>query len=166
MIASPRAHRLASATAPVVPAALLRRLPRAAATAACAAAAAGLPRRAGAYLLLLRLDAPAEHGIARLAPAPLAPGWYAYAGSARGPGGIAARLGRHLAGPARAHWHIDRLTVRAAARLGLAYPDAGECALVAGLLAGGAFAPALPGFGASDCRTCASHLLRWVRRPQ
>jgi len=39
----------------------------------------------------------------------LEPGVYFYIGSARGPGGVLARLARHLVGEKRVWWHIDRL---------------------------------------------------------
>ena len=89
-------------------------------------------------------------------------GWYAYAGSARGPGGLRARLGRHFREEKPAHWHIDRLTPAAAALAGLAYPAEEECVLVSRLIGTGAFRAPLRGFGASDCRTCESHLLNWT----
>lgn len=34
-------------------------------------------------------------------------GWYAYVGSAFGPGGLKSRLNRHFYGSGRAHWNID-----------------------------------------------------------
>ncbi|WP_338468594.1 DUF123 domain-containing protein [Novosphingobium sp. ZN18A2] len=92
----------------------------------------------------------------------MAPGWYAYAGSAKGPGGIGARLARHFRKDKRIHWHVDRLTVAAADFAALALPDGTECAIVRGLEGTGRFAHALKGFGSSDCPRCRSHLLRWV----
>jgi Uri superfamily endonuclease len=118
-----------------------------------------LPPAPGAYVLILRLDGVHRFPF-RAATARLGPGTYLYAGSARGPGGIAARLGRHLAGPAKQRWHIDRVTPLAARRAGLALPGGDECRTVETLMAAGATIP-LPGFGASDCRTCPGHLLAW-----
>ena len=57
------------------------------------------------------------------------------------------------------HWHIDHLSSRAACIDVKTYPGGRECTLVADLLAGGATIP-LPGFGSSDCRDCAAHLVR------
>jgi len=54
-----------------------------------------LPKEAGAYLLLIDLDK-ALSGTIRHRAFTLPPGLYFYAGSARGPGGIAARVARHL----------------------------------------------------------------------
>ncbi len=122
--------------------------------------AAALPAAPGAYLLLLRLDLPVV-----VAPArrrfDLAPGWYVYAGSARGPGGIRARAGRHLRARGRPHWHIDRLVPLAGTRLVVPVPEGEECALAGSLGALPGFRVAAPGFGSSDCRRCPGHLFRF-----
>lgn len=123
-----------------------------------------LPSTSGAYVLVLMMEGAVKVGIAGRA-ARLEPGIYLYCGSARGPGGIRARLGRHLRGPARPRWHVDRISPLASRRDGLAVPDGSECALAAALADAGAIA-VVPGFGASDCRRCPSHLLRWPDRGQ
>lgn len=92
----------------------------------------------------------------------LAPGWLLYAGSARGPGGLRARLGRHLRPEKTRRWHIDWLTTAPGACL-WAYPFEGrgpsECTLIEHVLQWpGAFAP-ISGFGSSDCTRCRSHLV-------
>ena len=120
---------------------------------------ADIPKDKGAYLLLFRLDRPVDPS-RRNAGWHVEPGLYAYAGSAYGPGGLKARVGRHLASMKRLRWHIDHLTVGAASISALISPDAFECALVERLLASGAFDLPHPGFGSSDCRRCRSHLLR------
>lgn len=117
------------------------------------------PRDAGAYILLIRLEAilpldmPAFHGKS------LMPGHYAYCGNAYGPGRVRARVSRHLRADKPLRWHVDRLT--AAGRVEQAGFRIGgrECDLVGELLACGGLA-VLPGFGSSDCRTCTAHLLR------
>ena len=63
----------------------------------------------GTYILVLRSTEHCSVKVGRLGVLRLEPGYYAYAGSALGPGGVGARLGRHLRGPRRAHWHIDYL---------------------------------------------------------
>ncbi|MBB4305445.1 Uri superfamily endonuclease [Rhodobium orientis] len=120
-----------------------------------------LPRVPGAYVLVLGLAEPAALP-ARFGEATLPPGWYLYCGSARGPGGIAARLARHLRREKTLRWHIDTLTVAAAGTAAIAVPDGDECALVAKLSESGNIDVPVPGFGSTDCRTCASHLLRWT----
>jgi Uri superfamily endonuclease len=124
-------------------------------------AAQSIPEGGGAYLLILRLDRPHALNIPTLSAEFLPPGWYAYAGSARGPGGLSARIARHLETDKPVRWHIDRLTPAADPLLALAYPEADECALLSALLDHGAFTVPLAGFGSSDCRQCRSHLLRW-----
>lgn len=95
----------------------------------------------------------------RLGNPVLAPGIYVYAGSAFGPGGIRARVMRHLRAGNRPHWHIDHLS-GAAECIGVeGFPGRRECAIVAELLSAGAMVP-VTGFGSSDCRTCRAHLVR------
>lgn len=117
----------------------------------------------GAYLLLLHLDR--IDGL-RLPPrisGSIAPGWFIYAGSAHGPGGVRRRLSRHFRPDKKIHWHIDHLTARSDQSLAFAVPDAGECDLSARLIASGAFVPVIAGFGSSDCKSCTSHLLQPCR---
>lgn len=120
-----------------------------------AAAAPALP---GAYLLLIALPVPLCVVLPHRRATTLPPGRYLYAGSARGPGGLRARLARHLRADKKPHWHIDRLTAAGTVEGAWVIPGGSECALVAAL----AHLPVpLPGFGSSDCRTCVSHLLHW-----
>lgn len=128
-----------------------------------------LPPDPGSYVLVLRLDETLVL-TRRFAGHELAPGWYAYLGSARGPGGLRARLSRHLRKEKKARWHVDQLTMRAVEAWALPFADASdegaaeqmtECTLTQRLLAMEAFTSPLPGFGSSDCSRCASHLLMW-----
>ncbi|MBU6268899.1 MAG: DUF123 domain-containing protein [Sphingomonadales bacterium] len=89
-------------------------------------------------------------------------GWLVYAGSAYGPGGIGARVARHLRWGKAVKWHVDALTGAADWLGAVAVPGGRECDVVATLLANDGFETALAGFGSSDCRVCAGHLLRWV----
>ncbi len=110
----------------------------------------------GAYLLLIELDAPLT--VTSPAPVVLAPGRYAYCGSANGPGGIGARVRRHLRRRKATHWHVDRLTEAGRVVVVGVAPGGRECDLMARLLAlPGARVP-VPGFGSSDCRHCPAHL--------
>jgi len=120
-----------------------------------------LPAAPGTYALLIRVDAPLAICAGRLGAVALAAGWYVYTGSARGPGGLRARVARHLRPEKPRHWHIDALTCAApvAAVWAVASPERLECPWATALRAlPGAHLPAA-GFGASDC-ACPAHLAR------
>ncbi len=113
----------------------------------------------GAYVLLIELGAPLALEVASLPRAVLPAGRYAYCGSAYGPGGLKARIGRHLRADKVLRWHVDRLTAAGRIVDVRAVPDGRECDLLDRLLeAPGASVP-VPGFGSSDCRRCPAHLL-------
>lgn len=122
---------------------------------------ASLPAEPGVYALRLKLQNPCQvtfgHRIATL-PA----GDYLYVGSARGPGGLRARLGRHLTGAGRPHWHIDALRGWAEI-VGAYYCSAAlplECHWTRSLLALPRVSAPAPGFGSSDCPSgCMAHLV-------
>ncbi|WP_346894342.1 GIY-YIG nuclease family protein [uncultured Roseibium sp.] len=118
-----------------------------------------LPVGPGTYGLLLRLLQPVTLELARLGNPVLAPGLYLYCGSANGPGGVRARLGRHLRPDKAVRWHVDYLSCIAEEIAGFVVPETTECSLrqkASALL--NAQAP-VPGFGSSDCRICPAHLL-------
>jgi Uri superfamily endonuclease len=125
-----------------------------------------LPRRPGTYVLIVHLPRSRTIIVGKLGEFSFPGGWYAYAGSARGPGGLAARVARHRRETTTRHWHIDYL--RAHAEPVSVWHTVGsqrlECSW-AGALSElpGASAPA-PGFGASDCR-CPAHLVRFPVQP-
>lgn len=113
------------------------------------ATAAALPAIKGAYVLVIDIALPV---------AGLPPGRYLYCGSARGPGGIRARVSRHMRRGKTLRWHVDRLTEAGQVLGAWVFADGDECALVRQL----SYLPApLPGFGSSDCTACVSHLLAW-----
>ena len=117
-----------------------------------------MPDAPGAYALILRLVRDTRLDIRTLGRPVLPAGLYLYAGSARGSGGIRARVGRHLRQPKAAVWHIDRLTEAARVEAVIAFPGGRECVIAEFALAHGGRVP-IPRFGASDCRTCEAHLL-------
>ena len=121
-------------------------------------AAAELSQEPGAYALVIALDAPLVLDIPRFAGCVLPPGTYVYCGSAYGPGGLRARIGRHLRSTKAARWHVDRLT--AAGRIVdlQVEPDGNECDLLARALRTPGSEVPLRGFGGSDCRRCPAHL--------
>ncbi len=113
----------------------------------------------GAYLLVIDLDAPLALPIPKGAAATLAPGRYGYCGSAYGPGGIRARVARHLRRAKSIRWHIDRLTAAGRVVAVEAAPGGHECALMDDLRALPGVSIPVPGFGSSDCRRCPAHLV-------
>ena len=125
------------------------------------------PSLPGTYVLLLSLPAAASITVGVLGTHRFPGGYYAYVGSALGPGGLAARIRRHLTPTARPHWHIDAL--RAHSQPVAVWYATGEerceCTWAAALSRlDGASIPAR-GFGSSDC-SCAGHLLHFASRPR
>lgn len=134
-----------------------------------------IPRLLGSYALFLRIDRSVDLSIGRLGAFTFPPAHYLYFGSAWGPGGLPARLRRHILGASRLHWHID--TLRAAGELEItyflpvSYPSAQpvlrlECTWSQAFAqSDAAFIPA-PGFGSSDCKQgCQAHLVGLTVRP-
>lgn len=121
--------------------------------------AARAPDVPGAYALLILLRRHFTGTVGALGRVTLAPGAYLYLGSARGPGGLRARLARHARSGKRPHWHVDRLTAAGRLALMLALPGGSECALAARARALPGAAVPVAGFGSSDCRRCPAHLV-------
>ncbi|MEM1509811.1 MAG: GIY-YIG nuclease family protein [Thermofilaceae archaeon] len=93
----------------------------------------------------------------------LRPGCYVYIGSARGPGGLAARISRHLKLNKKVRWHIDHLTTKSVAihYIVFSFNISTECPLTPQLELLG-FKHCVKGFGNTDCKArCTSHLLRF-----
>lgn len=121
----------------------------------------------GTYALLLRLDRPQTIRVGALGQVEFPTGWYLYVGSARGPGGLEARLARHRRrSDKRFHWHIDYL--RARASLVEAWTHVGstrrECAWAQAAAALPAASLPVRHFGSSDCG-CPTHLVYCPTRP-
>ena len=116
----------------------------------------------GTYTLLVELSDAASVAFGAAGPRDLASGWYAYTGTAFGPGGFS-RVERHreLARGERAvrHWHVDYLLGHPESRIADAVTSVGvdaECA-VSRDIASDADCEPVAGLGASDC-DCDSHL--------
>jgi|GEM_PF-203829 Uri superfamily endonuclease len=115
----------------------------------------------GVYVLVLSLARAKRVTVGKLRTIQFALGFYAYVGSALGPGGFK-RVARHLdvsAGRNKTHkWHIDHLSA-VAEIIGISEITTGdriECE-VARNLALNPVLTSITGFGSSDCR-CSSHL--------
>jgi len=120
----------------------------------------------GTYALVLAAAKRKRISVGRFGTLDVRPGFYVYVGSALGPGGLAARIGRHARQEKTLRWHVDYL--RAVTDLVEVWFSPGrrrrECSW-AGRLARmpGARTP-MRGFGASDCG-CRSHLFWFEDRP-
>jgi Uri superfamily endonuclease len=124
------------------------------------------PAEPGSYVLILHLAQATLITVGRLGAFEFPAGWYAYAGSALGPGGLASRLAYHQRIEKSHHWHIDYLLDQAEiVEIWWAVEDKRkECVWASALRAiPGARVP-VPNFGASDCR-CLSHLVYLQQRP-
>jgi len=121
-----------------------------------------LPEEPGTYALQLHLSQPLQQEIGRLGRVQFPAGELIYVGSAFGPGGLHARLGRHLNRTGTPRWHIDYLlpSSQLVGFWATTFPSRLECHWVASLAAlPGASYPAC-GLGSSDCRHgCPAHLL-------
>lgn len=112
----------------------------------------------GSYLILalVRLPVRVRTRGRRFA---LGPGYYAYVGSARGPGGLASRLLRHVCRRGKPFWHIDfLLRHRHVSIVGWALLEGLEERVLA-LVLGSAY-DGIRGFGGSDDVQSKSHLFR------
>jgi Uri superfamily endonuclease len=127
-----------------------------------------IPDLPGSYALCLSLARDTSLSVGKLGECFFPAGAYLYLGSARGPGGLRARLGRHLAGGGRRRWHIDYLRAVAEPAGFVCVTQAGggeaglplECRWSQSMLASGRASAPSPGFGASDCRCgCLAHLI-------
>lgn len=112
----------------------------------------------GTYILSIELPRMADISVGSLGEVHFDPGYYAYVGSAFGPGGFS-RLDRHRAVASGnhevRHWHIDYLLGEESVTLSDVQRLAGrdcECALATRL-----GESMIADFGASDCQ-CRSHL--------
>ena len=131
--------------------------------------------------MILSLPAKRYLRVGRLGEAEFPGGVYVYCGSAHNPGGIRARLGRHLHSVrSNPHWHIDYLR-RSADVLGACWlnaqavndrsdhtmPDSLECRWSQALIKIPSACIPMPGFGSSDCRSgCRSHLVAFQNFPR
>ena len=113
----------------------------------------------GTYVLVVALDRPATISVGRLGSFEFTPGCYLYVGSARGPGGLRARVSRHLRAGKTPHWHVDALAARAPIVEVWGYPstDRLECRWARALMALDGVRVPVPRFGSSDC-ACHAHL--------
>ena len=118
------------------------------------------------YALILSSVSDRWIEIGKLGKFLIQPGYYIYAGSAFGPGGLKARIAHHARTSQRPHWHIDYLrSILFLNEVWYSYHSARHEHQWADAFRHleGATLP-ISGFGASDCR-CKSHLLLFSTQP-
>lgn len=125
-----------------------------------------VPRLPGTYVVILRLEEARWVRVGQSGEFYIPSGWLAYVGSARGPGGLSARLARHLRHPKPLRWHIDflRPVAQPVAVWWAAGTDRRECLWAAALARMPGASRPVPGFGSSDCR-CPAHLFHFPEPP-
>jgi len=117
-----------------------------------------LPSSSGTYALILYACSKKLIEVGKLGEVDLKKGYYIYIGSAFGPGGLKARVGRHLQENKKLRWHIDYLR-EVSKIIDVKYSTDSrklECKWAADLAKNGGITP-FKGFGSSDCK-CFSHL--------
>ena len=120
----------------------------------------------GTYALILKSVSTKTIQVGRWGKLTLQPGYYVYIGSAFGPGGVQARVSRHLREIKVKHWHIDYLReyIHPKAVWYSYGPEHLEHLWARALSDGNEFVP-IQGFGCSDCK-CFSHLFHTSRVPK
>ena len=119
-----------------------------------------LPPDKGTYILILHLSAATRLTIGKLGVFGFPAGYYAYAGSAFGNGGLRGRLKHHLSPVTKPHWHIDYLR-QAETICEVWYVVSETCyehEWADALRSMPSADVPVPRFGASDCR-CVTHLI-------
>ena len=125
-----------------------------------------LKRKMGTYVLIFNLESGCRLSVGKLGRFEFPVGWYAYTGSARGPGGLTARLGHHLRIAANPHWHMDFLRPQGSI-IEIWYghdPAFDEHIWAEVMQAMAGTLTVAPGFGSSDCR-CNTHLIHFATQP-
>jgi Uri superfamily endonuclease len=112
----------------------------------------------GAYLLSINVSKQLLLEIASLSVPTLASGRYVYCGSAYDPGGIRARVRRHLRRDKSVRWHADCLTMAGRVSKVAVLVGGSECALMEGLRTLPGITAPVPSFASYYCRACPSHL--------
>jgi Uri superfamily endonuclease len=122
--------------------------------------------KTGTYILLLELDREMTIEIGKLGIFVFLPGYYAYVGSAFGPGGLKSRVGRHLKKTKNNRWHIDYLRTHSKPYevWYTHHQKKQECTCLWQLYAMNGSDCPCKGFGSSDC-ACPSHLIYFKYKP-
>ncbi len=122
--------------------------------------------KSGTYAIVFHSDSNRSVPIGKLGTLDIVPGVYVYVGSAFGPGGLRARVGRHFVKQKKRRWHIDYLRSEIEpVEVWFTYHARKQEHQWASTLASMRTASIpLPGFGSSHCG-CQSHLFHFRRPP-
>jgi Uri superfamily endonuclease len=120
----------------------------------------------GTYALILHSHITGKVQIGHLGQIELVSGYYIYIGSAFGPGGVRARVSRHLRADKPKHWHIDYLREFVTPLSAwISYEPEQLEHLWAQLFHDMSEVNSIQGFGCSDCK-CYSHLFQTAVAPE
>jgi Uri superfamily endonuclease len=119
-----------------------------------------IPKEKGSYCLVFSLETQLSVHIGKLGCIQCEPGYYFYLGSAKGTGGLRARVRRHLRLEKKKFWHLDYLTPYLEFQyLIFSLQFYKECEWSQIFENNYAVFTSVPRFGSSDCRRrCKSHL--------
>ena len=114
---------------------------------------------AGTYIISIKVKKSQNIEIGKIGNFAFIRGYYLYVGSAHGPGGIRARINRHLRKDKVTHWHIDYLrSAGAVTAVLINYSKRKkECIWAKRLNSSPLLSTPVERFGSSDCM-CLSHL--------
>ena len=117
----------------------------------------------GLYVLAMKMETERTIRVGKLGEFTFPVGIYLYVGSAWGPGGLKARVRRHIARAGKnngsPHWHVDYLLPFVEIESVATFPDERDECTLAETLADVPGAVRFPaGFGATDCG-CPGHLI-------
>lgn len=120
----------------------------------------------GTYALILQSHSSQTIQVGRWGQLDLQSGFYIYIGSAFGPGGVRARVSRHLRGDKRKHWHVDYLREYVIpTEVWISYKAEHLEHDWASILFEMPEMIPIQGFGCSDCK-CHSHLFFTLQTPE
>jgi Uri superfamily endonuclease len=123
-----------------------------------------IPARHGSYIVIGRLDNAVLLTSGPFSGQQITPGYYLYSGSAYGPGGLRARITRHLKSDTKKFWHFDHLKSNLSIEEIFFSIDTKnqECEFIKTIQGMPSVSIPLPGFGSSDCRKgCPAHLVKF-----
>lgn len=120
-----------------------------------------LPPQKGSYCLVFQLIEKQRLLIGKIGIIDFLPGYYFYLGSAKGSGGLRARIFRHLQIEKKNFWHLDYLRPNLLFLFAFySFEINKECDWCQTISTNSGFIKPVQGFGSSDCiRGCSTHLL-------